>query len=109
MGIEFVGRVKAALLETGVNPQFEYTAGEDLPANAPVCKGQDGGVFLTQALSWGRMPCIGVTVAAAKAGSKVLVIQGGIAKNVAREMDFSPDDTVFISTTLGKFTRVPPE
>ena len=109
MGIEFIGRVKAALLETGVNPQFEYTAGEDLPANAPVCKGADGGVYLAQALSWDRMPCIGVTVAAAKKDAKVLVIQGGIAKNGAREMDFSPDDTIFISPVLGKFTKVPPE
>ncbi len=110
MGVEFLGRVRATVIEPGTQLPYRYTAGESIPAKAVVCKGEaDGRIYRAQSDDWARMPAFGVSVAAKEVGQTIEVLQFGIATGVQRTEDFGYDDKIFVSTEAGKMTRNPPE
>lgn len=86
----------------------EYVASENIPAGSVVCLSEtEDKVYMAQAISWTRMPAIGITKNAANAGDIVKVYQFGVVTNVSRTEDFSYDDPIYVSETAGKATKVP--
>ncbi len=106
MSVEFLGRVRATVIEPGTQLPYPYTAGESIPAKSVVCKGEsDGRIYLAQCTTWTRMPAFGVALESKAAGQTIKVIQFGTVSGLARTEDFSFDDYIYVSTTAGKATR----
>ncbi len=106
MGVEFLGRVRATVIEPGTELPYPYTAGEDIAAKEIVCKGEsDGRIYKARADSWARMPAFGATLESKAAGQTIKVIQFGTISGLARTEDFSYDDYIYVSTTAGKATK----
>jgi len=90
---------------------MSYIAGEALPPKVPVCIGEsDGYIYQAQATTWTRMPCFGVCLVGKELGATILeteIAQFGRVDNINRDLNFSYDDSIFVSANLGKVTTSP--
>lgn len=109
--IRVVPRIVAPRLEPGTVPRFQYVAGEDIPAHAPLAKseGNTNEVLLAKATTSDRMPVFAFSLTAASKGDNVEVVTGGVLTDVPRLSDFNLDDTVYMSVETGKVRVSPPE
>jgi hypothetical protein len=94
----------------GTELPYQYVAEEAISRGDVVAKSETTGRILkAQATTWDRMPAFGVALESKNAGQRIKVEQFGVATNISRVADFNYDDKIYVSTTAGKATNIPPE
>ena len=100
----------ATAIAPGTELLYEYIAEEDITENEVVAKSETTRrVLKAQATTWSRMPAIGIARESREAGKTIKVEQFGVAEDIARDANFNYDDAIYVSTTAGKATNIPPQ
>lgn len=108
MSIKLTGAVTS--IAPGAEIPYNYVAQENIDKGEVVAKSETTRRILkAQATSWLRMPAFGVSREAKLAGETIEILQFGVIEGISRDVDFSYDDKIFVSTTAGKATSTPPE
>lgn len=108
MTIKLSGATRA--IAPGTEIPYNYVAEEDIDEKEVVAKSETTGRILkAQATSWLRMPAFGVSRESKKTGKTIEILQFGVVEDISRDVDFSYDDKIFVSTAAGQATSTPPE